>query len=85
MADETEWVGLLREIRDQQREALKLQRDHIGLYQAQLSRIERINDRAEAMQGRAGKALRLILTVVLPVMGLLLVLMFWPYLGQLLA
>jgi hypothetical protein len=85
MTEETQLVGLLREIRDQQREALKLQRDHIELYQAQLARIERINDRAESMQGRAGKALRLILIVVLPAMGLLLMLMFWPYLRPLLA
>jgi hypothetical protein len=85
MTDGTELVGLLREIRDQQREALNLQRDHIELHQAQLSRIERINDHAEAMQGRAGRALRLILTFILPVTGVLLLLMFWPYLRPVLA
>ncbi len=78
MADDTELAGLLREIRDQQREALQLQRDYSQLHQSQLTRIERINDRA--MQGHAGKALRLILPVTLPLVGLSPVLMSWPYL-----
>ena len=85
MADESETTALLREIRDNQREALSLQREHIAMYQRQLERIERINDRAEAMQGRAGKALRLILSVAVPLVFLLLVLMFLPYLSRLLA
>lgn len=85
MADETELAGLLREICANQREALQLQRNHIQLHQAQLARIEGINDRAEVMQGRAGKALRLILVVALPLVGLLLVLMLWPYLRHLIA
>ena len=49
---------LLREIRDNQQEALRLQREHMALYQQQLSRVERINDRAEAIQARASKASR---------------------------
>jgi ABC-type uncharacterized transport system involved in gliding motility auxiliary subunit len=80
MANDPELAALLREIRDQQREALQLQRDHIALYRQQLDRIERINDRAEAMQGRVGKALRLILMVAIPLVFLLLALMLWPYL-----
>lgn len=82
MANDPELAALLREIRDQQREALQLQRDHVALYRQQLDRIERINDRAEAMQGRAGKALRLILMVAIPLVFLLLALMLWPYLQR---
>ena len=90
MADEV--VALLREIRDQQRlqlerqsEALAMQRDQFALYRSQLDRVERINDRAEAIQGRAGKAAKLVLWIALPLLVLLLALMFWPYLQYLLA
>ena len=48
-------------------------------------RVERINDRAEAMQGRAGKALKVILLVALPLVVMLLALMFLPYLSRLFA
>ena len=55
MTDEI--AGLLREIRDQQRaqlegqaEALAVQRQQFDLYTQQLGRVERINDRAEAIQ-----------------------------------
>ena len=84
MADETE-LAVLREIRDNQREALQLQREHMALYQKQLGRVERINDRAEAIQGRAGKAAKFILWIAIPLVALLLVLMFWPYFRYLLA
>jgi ABC-type uncharacterized transport system involved in gliding motility auxiliary subunit len=90
MADEV--ATLLREIRDQQRlqlerqaEALAMQRDQFALYRSQLDRVERINDRAEAIQGRAGKAAKLVLWIALPLLVLLLALMFWPYLQYLLA
>ena len=84
MSEET--ASLLREIRDQQRlqldrqqEALQLQREHIALYLQQVDRIERINDRAEAIQARAGKAAKFILWVAITLVGVLLALMFWPY------
>ena len=80
MADDSESHALLRQIRDNQREALQLQREHITMYQRQLDRIEKINDRAEAMQSRAGKALRFILWIAIPLVALLLLLMLWPYL-----
>jgi hypothetical protein len=80
MADETELAGLLRDIRDNQREALQLQREHMALYLKQLERVERINDRAEVIQGRAGKAAKFILWIAIPLVVVLLVLMFWPYL-----
>jgi len=76
MADDTEIAALLRDIRDNQREAIALQREHMQMYQRQLDRIERINDRAEALQGRAGKAIRIILVLVL---------MLFPYFLRLFA
>lgn len=85
MADDPEAIALLREIRDNQREALALQREHITMYQQQLGRIERINDRAEALQGRAGKAIRLILLIAIPLVFLLLLLMLIPYFSRLFA
>jgi len=61
MSDEI--AALLSEIRDQQRlqlerqlEALTVQREQFALYQGQLDRVDRINDRAERIQGHAGKA-----------------------------
>ncbi|GAB3377639.1 hypothetical protein [Lysobacter fragariae] len=81
---ETEVVSLLREIRNNQRAALELQREHMGMYQKQLERIERINDRAESIQRRAGTALRLILMLAIPAVLVLLALMLWPYFSRLL-
>ena len=71
---------LLREIRDNQQEALRLQREHMALYQQQLSRVERINDRAEAIQARAAKAVRIILGIALPLALVVLATMLWPWL-----
>jgi hypothetical protein len=85
MADDTEIAALLRDIRDNQREAIALQREHMQLYQRQLERIERINDRAEAIQSRAGKAVRFILLIAIPLVCLLLVLMLLPYFSRLFA
>jgi hypothetical protein len=84
MADETE-LALLREIRDNQREALQMQREHMQLYQQQLARVERINDRAESIQGRAGRAAKFILWIAVPLVALLLALMLWPYLRYVMA
>ena len=72
-------ASLLREIRDQQRESLALQREHIAAFKAQMERIERLNDRTESLQGRAGKALKALLWIVLPLLALVLLLMAWPY------
>jgi hypothetical protein len=85
MADDTEIATLLRDIRDNQREAIALQREYMQMYQRQLDRIERINDRAEAIQGRAGKAVRFILLIAIPLVCLLLVLMLFPYFSRLFA
>ena len=51
MADEI--TTLLREIRDNQSQALEMQREHMALYQQHLARVERINDGTESIQGKA--------------------------------
>jgi len=73
-------AALLREIRDNQREALTMQREHMALYTQQLARVERINDRAEAIQSRAGKSIKLVLWIALPLVLLLIAVVLWPYL-----
>jgi hypothetical protein len=73
-------AALLREIRDNQREALQVQREHVALYTQQLARVERINDRAEAIQSRASRSIKAVLWIALPLAGLLLAVMLWPYL-----
>ena len=72
-------AALLREIRDNQREALQMQREHIALYTQQLARVVRINDRAEAIQSRASKSVKAILWIALPLVAVLLAFMLWPY------
>jgi Na+/melibiose symporter-like transporter len=57
----------------------------MALYQQQLARAERIQDRAEAIQGRAGKALKFILWIAIPLVLILFVLMFQPYVERLLS
>ena len=79
MDNDPEVTQLLRELRDQQRESLALQREHIALYKAQMERIERINAQAESLQGRAGKALKGLLWFAIPLLVLVMLLMAWPY------
>ena len=79
MDTDSQATQLLREIRDQQRESLALQREHIALYRAQMERIERLNAQAESLQGRAGKALKGLLWFAIPLLVLVLLLMAWPY------
>ena len=76
-------AALLREICDNQREALQLQREHVSLYLKQLDRIDRINGRAEAIQARAARVMKLVLYVAVPLLGLLILAMAWPYLRYL--
>ena len=85
-----EIAGLLREIRDQQRiqlerqaEALALQHRQFERYEAQLGRVEHINDRAEAIQRRAGKVVKTVLWVALPLLLLVLATLLWPWLRYL--
>jgi ABC-type uncharacterized transport system involved in gliding motility auxiliary subunit len=84
---------LLREIRDQQQlqlersaqslqhqaEALDLQRQQFDLYQQQLARVERINARAESIQNRALRASKIVLWVLLPLFGIVLLMLVWPW------
>ena len=79
MDNDPQIAHLLREIRDQQRESLALQREHIALYKAQMERIERLNVQAESLQGRAGNALKGLLWFAIPLLVLVLLLMAWPY------
>jgi ABC-type uncharacterized transport system involved in gliding motility auxiliary subunit len=76
-------AALLREIRDNQREALQLQREQVALYLGQLDRADRINGRAEAIQASAGRLIKLVLYIAVPALGLLVVAMSWPYLRYL--
>lgn len=71
---------LLREIRDNQREALQVQREHVALYLEQLDRVDRINGRAEALQVRAARLFKLVLYVAVPLLGVLILAMAWPVL-----
>ena len=87
MTDEPETITLLREIRDNQRlqlerqaEALELQRRQFDMARVQIERAGQLQNRAEALQGRAGKGLKFILWIVVPLLALLLWLMLWPYL-----
>ena len=79
MDNDPQVTQLLREIRDQQRESLALQREHIAVYRAQMDRIERLNAQAESLKGRAGKALKGLLWFAIPLLVLVLLLMAWPY------
>lgn len=77
---ESEAVQLLREIRDGQREALAMQRDYVAAYQRQLERSEQLQNRAEAIQKRAGGAIKAIVWLAIPLLLLLIVLLLWPHL-----
>ena len=79
MDNDPQVTQLLRELRDQQRESLALQREHIAAYKAQVDRIERLNAQAESLQGRAGKALKGLLWFAIPSLLLVTLLMAWPY------
>jgi len=85
-----EIAALLREIRDQQRlqverqgESLALQKKQVERYESQMGRVEHINERAEAIQRRAGKAMKVVLWVALPLVFLVLATMLWPWLRYL--
>lgn len=87
--DETP-AALPREIAAQQRrqielstEALELQRRHAARVEAQLDRADRINARAEALQLRAARIIRVVLFVLLPAAVLLLAHLAWPSLRAL--
>jgi len=77
-------VDLLREIRDGQRlalerqeQALAMQREQIALVKQQFDRAERINLKAEALQERAGKGLRVVFFVLIPMAVVAIALLVW--------
>ena len=75
-----EVVRLLREIRDGQQEALKMQRDQFALAQRQTERAERIQQRAEDLQGRSAQMIsvaRKALFTVLPILVVLIAYVTW--------
>lgn len=79
-ADSSRLERLLTEIRDNQKEALALQREHVAIVQKQHERAERINAKAEQIQARSMelvKAGRRTLAVVLPVVVALIAYLSW--------
>lgn len=84
MEDQSTVVALLREIRDRQHEqvalqaqSIELQRAHFALAQSQIERVERINDRAEAIQARADAMGKLALWVLVPGLALAIAALLW--------
>ena len=87
MDAESETVTLLRDIRDQQRlqlerqsEALAMQREHYEIAKRQFERAERLQERAEQLQVRSAGVVafaRKLLWVILPLIGFLVVILFW--------
>lgn len=82
MSDPTELLALLREVCDQQRqalqqqsEALAAQRENLELYRQQWQRAEPIQQGAEVMQMRAASALRIVAWVAIPVVRALIALL----------
>lgn len=83
-AESTEVADLLREIRDGQRlalerqsEALAMQREQIALVKQQFDRAERINLKAEALQDRAAKGMRVVVFVLIPLAAIGIVVLLW--------
>jgi len=80
-------LGVLEEIRDDQKlqlqrqaEALALQREQVALIQRQSERTERIQDRAEQLQARGAQIVaksRWIVAIALPAVILLIVYVSW--------
>lgn len=82
--ESNEVADLLREIRDGQRlalerqeQALAMQREQIALVKRQFDRAERINLKAEALQDRAGKGLRVVFFVLIPMAIVAIALLVW--------
>ena len=83
-AESTEVVELLREIRDGQRlalerqnEALTMQREQVALVKQQFDRAERIQVKAEALQDRATRGMRVVIFVLIPFAAIAIVLLLW--------
>jgi hypothetical protein len=77
-ADVERLAGLLREIRDGQRqqEALSIQREHFEMAKTQYDRATAINDRAERIQAksaalidRSGRVFKVVLPIIVILLG----------------
>jgi hypothetical protein len=77
-ADVERLAGLLREIRDGQRqqEALSIQREHFEIAKTQYDRATAINDRAERIQAksaalidRSGRVFKVVLPIIVILLG----------------
>ena len=84
MSDEV--ASLLREIRDNQaealaaqRDAIALQREHMALAAKQFARAEQLQDRAEVLQSRVGRVQKFALYILFPVILIGLVMLLWPH------
>jgi hypothetical protein len=69
--DVEQLAGLLREIREGQREQLSIQREHFELAETQYDRANAINDRAERIQAksdalmtRSGQVFKLVIPIL---------------------
>lgn len=82
MGETGEIVELPRQIRDQQAETLRLERERQSRHEAQLARVDRIHDRAGAIQDRAARVLRTVGLAAVPLLLLLLALLPWPLLSR---
>ena len=79
---ESDVAQLLRELRDGQRlqlehqaQALAMQREQVALVKQQFDRAERLQANAERMQQRGGRALKVIVFGLLPLMAAAIVLL----------
>lgn len=73
-------AGLLQEIRDGQREALSIQRQHFELAKTQYDRANAINDRAERIQAKSAALIDLsgrVFKVVIPIIAVLIIVAGW--------
>lgn len=69
-------AGLLKEIRDGQREQLSIQREHFEIAKTQYDRANAINDRAERIQAksaalidRSGRVFKIVIPIVVVLLG----------------
>lgn len=74
---QTEVLSLLREIRDQQREGLRIQKEHAGLAREQLDRSRRAVEESITLQREALSRQRSITRIAVPAILLCIALIAW--------
>ena len=78
--DVEQLAGLLRDIRDGQREQLSIQREHFEIAKTQYDRANAINDRAERIQAKSDALMDRsgrIFKIVLPILVVLVAAAGW--------